>query len=67
MAVPHGNYTSQRVMFRRNLLLASGCSGEFPAYIDHIVLQIVESTDNQVVSFRSGGWIIWRWLPEVLG
>lgn len=51
------SYTpSQRVIFRRNpYYWRYDAQGNSLPYIDRIVLQIIESTDNQLVSFRSAG------------
>lgn len=51
------SYTpSQRVIFRRNpYYWRHDAQGNSLPYIDRIVLQIIESTDNQLVSFRSAG------------
>jgi peptide/nickel transport system substrate-binding protein len=50
------SYTpSQRVIFRRNPnYWRKDSQGNPQPYIDRIVMQIVESTDNQLISFRSG-------------
>jgi peptide/nickel transport system substrate-binding protein len=50
------NYaTSQRVIFERNpYYWRKDAQGNPQPYIDRIVWQIIESTDNQLVSFRSG-------------
>ena len=51
------SYTpGQRVIFRRNpYYWRYDAQGNSLPYIDRIVLQIIESTDNQLVSFRSAG------------
>ena len=50
------SYTpNQRVVFRRNpYYWRKDAQGNPQPYIERIVLQIIESTDNQLVSFRSG-------------
>ncbi|GET35896.1 extracellular solute-binding protein [Microseira wollei NIES-4236] len=50
------SYTpSQRVIFRRNpYYWRKDSQGNPQPYIERIVWQIIESTDNQLVSFRSG-------------
>ena len=50
------SYTpSQRVVFRRNpYYWRSDARGNPQPYIERIVLQIIESTDNQLIRFRSG-------------
>ena len=50
------SYTpSQRVIFRKNpYYWRKDAQGKAQPYIDRIVLQIIESTDNQLVRFRSG-------------
>ena len=50
------SYTpNQRVIFRRNpYYWRKDAQGNPQPYIERIVLQIIESTDNQLVSFRSG-------------
>lgn len=46
---------NQRVIFRRNpYYWRKDAQGNPQPYIERIVLQIIESTDNQLVSFRSG-------------
>jgi peptide/nickel transport system substrate-binding protein len=46
---------SQRVIFRRNpYYWRKDTQGNPQPYIERIVYQIVESTDNQLISFRSG-------------
>lgn len=46
---------SQRVIFRRNpYYWRKDAQGNPQPYIERIVWQIIESTDNQVVSFRAG-------------
>jgi peptide/nickel transport system substrate-binding protein len=47
---------SQRVIFKRNpYYWRKDAQGKPQPYIERIVYQIIESTDNQLVSFRSGG------------
>ena len=50
------SYTpSQRVIFRRNpYYWRQDAQGNAQPYIERIVWQIIESTDNQLLSFRSG-------------
>jgi len=50
------SYTpNQRVIFRRNpYYWRKDTQGNPQPYIERIVLQIIESTDNQLISFRSG-------------
>lgn len=50
------SYTSsQRVIFRRNpYYWRKDAQGNPQPYVERIVLQIIENTDNQLVSFRSG-------------
>ena len=50
------SYTpSQRVIFRRNpYYWRKDAKGNQQPYIQRIVLEIIESTDNQIISFRSG-------------
>ncbi|MFH7025861.1 MAG: ABC transporter substrate-binding protein [Heteroscytonema crispum UTEX LB 1556] len=46
---------SQRVIFKRNpYYWRKDAQGKPQPYIERIVYQIIESTDNQLVSFRSG-------------
>ncbi|MDZ8241234.1 MAG: ABC transporter substrate-binding protein [Nostoc sp. ChiQUE01a] len=46
---------SQRVIFRRNpYYWRKDAQGNPQPYIDRIVWQIIESTENQLISFRSG-------------
>lgn len=46
---------SQRVIFKRNpYYWRKDKQGKPQPYIERIVLQIIESTDNQLISFRSG-------------
>ncbi|MDF5711509.1 MAG: ABC transporter substrate-binding protein [Nostoc sp. S4] len=46
---------SQRVIFRRNpYYWRKDAQGNPQPYIERIVLQIIESTENQLISFRSG-------------
>lgn len=46
---------SQRVIFRRNpYYWRKDAQGNPQPYVERIVLQIIENTDNQLVSFRSG-------------
>ncbi|MBW4617594.1 MAG: ABC transporter substrate-binding protein [Desmonostoc vinosum HA7617-LM4] len=46
---------SQRVIFRRNpYYWRKDAQGNPQPYIERIVWQIIESTDNQLISFRSG-------------
>lgn len=46
---------SQRVIFRRNPhYWRKDAQGHPQPYVERVVLQIIESTDNQLVSFRSG-------------
>lgn len=46
---------SQRVIFRRNpYYWRKDAQGKPQPYIERIVYQIIESTDNQLISFRSG-------------
>jgi peptide/nickel transport system substrate-binding protein len=46
---------SQRVIFRRNpYYWRKDNQGKQQPYIDRIIYQIIESTDNQLISFRSG-------------
>lgn len=46
---------SQRVVFRRNpYYWRKDAQGNTQPYIERIVWQIIESTDNQLISFRSG-------------
>ncbi|MHC5597658.1 MAG: ABC transporter substrate-binding protein [Nostoc sp.] len=46
---------SERVIFRRNpYYWRKDSQGNQQPYINRIILQIIESTDNQLVSFRSG-------------
>jgi peptide/nickel transport system substrate-binding protein len=48
--------TSQRIIFRRNPnYWRRDSQGNSQPYIERIVWQIVESTDNSLVQFRSGG------------
>lgn len=48
--------SSQRVVFRRNpYYWRSDAQGQPQPYIERIIWQIVESTDNSLVQFRSGG------------
>lgn len=47
--------SSERVIFRRNpYYWRKDAQGNLQPYIERIVLQIIEATDNQLVSFRSG-------------
>ncbi len=50
------SYTpSQRVIFKRNpYYWRKDAQGKPQPYIERIVYQIIESTDNQLISFRSG-------------
>jgi len=63
------SYTpSQRVIFRRNpYYWRKDDRGNQLPYIDRIVMQIIESTDNQLVSFRSGGLDTLEVAPEAFG
>ncbi|KAB8319363.1 ABC transporter substrate-binding protein [Tolypothrix campylonemoides VB511288] len=46
---------SQRVIFRRNpYYWRKDTQGKPQPYIERVVYQIIESTDNQLISFRSG-------------
>lgn len=46
---------SQRLIFRRNpYYWRKDAQGNPQPYIERIILQVIESTDNQLVSFRSG-------------
>ena len=46
---------SQRVIFKRNpYYWRKDAQGQAQPYIERIVYQIIESTDNQLISFRSG-------------
>ncbi|MBG1271950.1 ABC transporter substrate-binding protein [Nostoc sp. WHI] len=46
---------SQRVIFRRNpYYWRKDAQGNLQPYIERIVWQIIESTENQLISFRSG-------------
>ncbi len=48
--------TSQRVVFERNpYYWRQGTQGNPQPYIDEFVIQIVESNDNALMQFRSGG------------
>lgn len=51
------NYlTSQRIVFRRNpYYWRKDAEGNQQPYIERVVWQIVESTDNSLLQFRSGG------------
>lgn len=56
---------SQRVIFRRNPhYWRKDAQGHSLPYIERIVWQIIESTDNQLVSFRSGGLDTLEVAPE---
>ncbi|WP_373525584.1 ABC transporter substrate-binding protein [Nostoc sp.] len=47
--------SSQRVIFRRNpYYWRKDAQGNHQPYIERIVWQIIESTENQLISFRSG-------------
>ena len=50
------SYTpNQRVIFRRNpYYWRKDTQGKPQPYVERIVLQVIENTDNQLVSFRSG-------------
>ncbi len=50
------SYTpSQRIIFRRNpYYWRKDAQGNPQPYVERIVVQIIENTDNQLVSFRSG-------------
>lgn len=46
---------SERIIFRRNpYYWRKDSQGNSQPYVERIVLQIIENTDNQLVSFRSG-------------
>lgn len=51
-----GYATGERVIFERNpYYWRQGAQGEAQPYVDEFVIQIVESTDNALMQFRSGG------------
>ncbi len=63
------SYTpNQRVIFRRNpYYWRKDAQGNSLPYIERIVLQIIENTDNQLVSFRSGQLDNLEVAPEAFG
>ncbi len=59
---------SQRVIFRRNpYYWRKDAQGNPQPYIDRIVLQIIENTDTQSLTFRSGGLDSLDVTPEAFG
>lgn len=60
--------TSERLVFRRNpYYWREGPQGKSQPYIDRLVWQIIESTDTELVKFRSGGLDAMSVSPESFG
>ena len=54
----------QRIIFERNPYYWKGTEAQPQPYIDRFILQIVESTDAQLLQFRSGGLDVISVSPE---